>query len=271
MNHPENYFLIQLQKWTITTIDIYNRNNLFTPIRKISLPEFELISSLTDWIQYFNSHWEYYVITENSQYQDKTLFKVLLDWTIETISTWLKIGWYYVIDQEKKQIGYVMDTVDWWYENWITIYDIFKKTHKISSYDARKTLNTKDPTDDMRIIGAYSLKNWIIYFAVDHDGVDGNTQDFFTLCFDTETNKELSKSQCINAFPDTKRIWYLSNGQSRYDWNEPTLFIDKKEIWIFTWIEFTEIIGNYVFWKSSDGRKFYKLEDIISHNIKIKE
>jgi hypothetical protein len=274
MNHPENYFLIQIKN-RIITIDIYDKNNLNVPIRKISLPESEIFHGFTetDGLQYFNSRWEYYVITENARTQDTTLFKVVLDWTIEAISTGLEIGSYSIIDQEKKQIGYGMNTEDWWYENWITIYDISKKNHKISSYDARKRSYTKYPTDDMRIIKTYSLKNWVIYFAGDHDGVDGNTQDFFTTCFDTENDIELSQSECNKLFPGTG-IWYIYAEQSPYE-AEPILLIDKKEIWIFTWIEFTDIIGNYVLWLTRDdwttSYTFYKLEDVISHNIKIKK
>jgi hypothetical protein len=49
---------------------------------------------------------------------------------------------------------------------------------------------------------------------------------------------------------------------------EPPLIIDGKDIWIFTWITFTDIVWDSVLWYTDSGYKFYKLEDLIKHNIK---
>jgi hypothetical protein len=220
-------------------------------------------------LQHFNSKWEYYLIT-HWLYEDKdtiNLFKISINWTAEKIASNLSISNNYFIDQENLQIAYSpIDTLD------IVVYDINKKTYKhVVSYDPKK--NHGDEIDynnleDFLIENIYNYQNWIVYFNVDHSGIDSPSRDYIQTCIDINRNIELDSNSCkIVSTNNRIKFGYTTD---MYDW-EQIVYIDDKEIWIFTWITFIDIVWDYVLWFTSINNilhyNFYKIDDVINHRI----
>ena len=289
------YFLVLMVKDPINTIspihaDIYDKDNLNTPIRSFNLPDSEsFIGGPTVVIWYFNSRWEYYYPFTNSDGGYEQLYKIWLSWTIEQIPvpesnsisgdyssplSW----WPYFIDQENLKIAYVEGS-SYWTEsgtiisNKIAIYDIPLQKTTITSYNTqnikRKVTATNQPLllPDYDIVNIDNFKDGIVEFDVDHDAVDEQTSDYFTTCFDTNKSIELSYEACIQLFPKN-RISAISNDKEIYDDTESNILIDGKDVWVFTWISFMDIVWDSVLWYTDSGYKFYKLDDVLNHNIK---
>ena len=289
------YLLVFMQKDTENGLtiygDVYDKDNLSNPIRSFNLPDSDtLIQNKFDnhMIGYFNSKWEYYLLTDAPGGYIQHLYKIPVSWTIEQISvTWpdsisgseIWIGSPAFIDQENLKIAYVVDNSYTTGENdnvisqKLAIYDIPTKKATITSYDTqnikRKVTATKQPLlyPDYDIQRFDNFKGWIVEFDVDHDGVDTQTSDYFTTCFDTNKSIELSYEACIQLFPKN-RISAISNDKEIYDDTPSNILIDGKDVWVFTWIIFTDIAWDSVLWYTDSGYKFYKLDDVLNHNIK---
>jgi hypothetical protein len=59
--------------------------------------------------------------------------------------------------------------------------------------------------------------------------VDGQTSDYFTTCFDTNKDIELSSEVCVQLFPKD-RVSYKMTEEDSVDDIEPPLIIDGKDI-----------------------------------------
>ena len=289
------YLLVFMQKDTENGLsiygDIYDKDNLNNLIRSFSLPDWDiLIQNKFDnhMIGYFNSKWEYYLLTDAPGGYIQHLYKIPLSWTIEQLPvTWpdsisgdgVWIGAKAYIDQENIKIAYVVDSSyttgenDSIISNKIAIYDILSQKTTITSYDTqnikRKVTATNQPLllPDYDIVNIDNFKDGIVEFDVDHDAVDEQTSDYFTTCFDTNKNIELSSEACTKLFPKN-RISVISNEKEIYDGNQPNILIDEKDVWVFTWISFMDIVWDSILWYTDLGYKFYKLEDVLNHNIK---